>query len=525
MGADKKNIKIALKYRETVLSAVFSVIFAVQVSFAAKAPEMPDVPAFNKEDFISTAGADIVIKLTMEDCIVQALKNNSEIKVKRIDPELRQDDVKIAWSEFEPALMGGYNLYYNAEKSASLFSPGESKTRNITADGGIGGKLVTGTEYLFEVDYGRASTNSAVQTINPAYTAEPMFSISQPLLRGFGIAVNKAGINIAKNRKSMADQDFREMVIDVISRTKGTYYYYNLAIETRAIAKLWLERAESLYDVNKARYEKGLVSSVDLLETEAAVAERNKGYIESEKGLLKAEDDLRFVTNLVDDPKVWNATLELADKPEFAVTEVDLVSALESAFLYRPDYKAAAIDLKNRDIKIKVTKNDLLPTVDLVGSLGMNGLGTGADEAFKKIDSDHEEWSIGARVRIPFGGGDRAKYDQAKMEKVQALISFKRLEQMIVLEVRDKVRKAEIQYQTVKAAELALEKERQNYDAQHERYAAGEVSTHDMLDYQDKLSRAELDHASSLVEYNLALIELDKAEGLTLVKNGIELEE
>lgn len=128
-------------------------------------------------------------------------------------------------------------------------------------------------------------------------------------------------------------------------------------------------------------------------------------------------------------------------------------------------------------------------------------------------------------VKIPFGGGDRAKYDQAKQEKVKALIEFKRLEQKIVLEVRDKVRKTEIQYQEVKASQLALEKEKQNYHAQEERYAAGEVSTHDMLDYQDKLSRAELDYAGSLVEYNIALIELDKTQGLTLLNNGIELEE
>ncbi|HPN72490.1 MAG TPA: TolC family protein [Candidatus Omnitrophota bacterium] len=510
-----------------VLPLIFIILMSCLCSrpaFASGKQDIPEVPVFDKQDFISAAGSDVVMKLSMDDCVAEALKNNSEIKVKKIDPRLRLDDVKIAGAEFEPSLLGNYDLYYSAEKSKSLFTAGESKTRVMTAGGGIEGKIATGASYWLGMEYARNWTNSTLQTVNPVYTAKPKVTLTQPLFRGAGIEVNEANIRIAKNSKSMSDEDFRKMVMDVVTRTKGAYYYYHLAIETRSIAKLWLERAESLYHINKARYDKGLVSSVDLLETEAAVAERNKGYIASEKDLLKAEDDLRFVTNLVDDPKVWNATIELSDAPGFSEKKIDLVTSLENAFANRPDYKAAAIGLKNRDIVVKVAKNDLLPTVDLRGSFGLNGLDDDSYDVFDNIAANYEEWNIGAALRIPFGGGDRAKYDKAKLEKVQALIAFKRLEQSIVLEVRDKVRKAEIQYQEVRAAEIALEKEKENYHAQQERYAAGEVSTHDMLDYQDKLSRAELDHASSLVEYNIAVIELDKAQGLTLINNGIELE-
>ncbi|MDD4182477.1 MAG: TolC family protein [Candidatus Omnitrophica bacterium] len=110
------------------------------------------------------------------------------------------------------------------------------------------------------------------------------------------------------------------------------------------------------------------------------------------------------------------------------------------------------------------------------------------------------------------------------MEKAQALLSFKRLEQNIILEIRDKVRLVEARRQHVDVAKLSKEKETQNYEAQHERYAAGQVSTHDMLDYQDKLAQAELDFVNALVEYNIAFINLDKSQGLTLIKNDIKLE-
>jgi outer membrane protein TolC len=92
------------------------------------------------------------------------------------------------------------------------------------------------------------------------------------------------------------------------------------------------------------------------------------------------------------------------------------------------------------------------------------------------------------------------------------------------LEVRDKVRAIDIQYRQVKAAKLLEEKQSQNYKAQEERYKAGQLSTHDLLEYRFRLATAELDYIKALIDYNVALIELDKAQGLTLVKNDIKLE-
>ena len=99
------------------------------------------------------------------------------------------------------------------------------------------------------------------------------------------------------------------------------------------------------------------------------------------------------------------------------------------------------------------------------------------------------------------------------------------MEQTIILEVRDKARAVDLAVEQVNASKLAKETEAKNYEAQKERYVAGQVSTHDMLDYQDKLSTAQLDYIQSLIAYNVALVELDKSQGLTLTNNKVQLEE
>jgi len=480
----------------------------------------------DKALFMASGTVDKVLKIGLVDCMLYALKQNSEILVKRIEPKLKEDDVKIAKADFEPTFNAEYTVQDTNEVSSSTLQGADIfNTQDMQLNADVSGKFTSGTEYKMEFLNQRYKSDSAYQTFNPYYTIEPKITITQPLFRDFGIMVNKADIIVAQNNRLQSGASFKDTVMDTISKAKIAYYNYIFYLENYAIAKLSLERAQHLLEINKARYQKGLISSVDLLETEAAAAQREKTVLTAEAQVKKAEDDLKLITNLVDDPQVWNAKIELIDKPAFIVEEVDLLQSLKAAFEYRPDYYSAKIDLKSRDIKIVTAKNALFPTVDLIGSFGLNGLGKDYQNAFEKVNPDYTDLSFGVKFSLPWGSGDRAKYDQRQLEKAQALLVFKRLEQNIILEIRDRVRNAKTQKQQVDVAKLSKEKEVQNYEAQKERYAAGQVSTHDMLDYQDKLSQAELDYVKALIDYNIALINLDKSQGITLAKNNIKLEE
>jgi len=479
-----------------------------------------------KTIFMVAGAQNRILRIGLLDCIIYCLKSNSEILIKRIDPKLKANDLKIAESDFEPTFDTEFTVEDTTEIATSTLQ-GASKfnSQDVNINAGVSGKLITGTEYNVEFLNQRYKSDSVNQIYNPYYSTEPKITITQPLFRGFGILVNKADIMIAKNDLLVSKKDFKNTVMDTISKAKTAYYNYVFYLEKYAIEKLSLSRANDLLEANRARYQKGLISSVDLLETEAAAAQREKALLSAEAALKRAEDDLKLITNLVDDPETWNAKIELIDKIKFQRNDVDLLKSLKEAFIYRTDYQAAKLDLLNRNIKIKVAKNELLPTLDLTGSLGLNGLGKDYQSAIEKTNSDYPDWGVGVKFSLPWGTGDRAKYDQRKLEKVQALLSYKRLEQNIILDVRDKVRLAKTQYRQVEVAEVSKDKEAQNYAAQRERYVAGQVSTHDILDYQDKLAQAELDYFKALIDYNIALTNLDKSLGLTLVKNNIKIEE
>ena len=168
----------------------------------------------------------------------------------------------------------------------------------------------------------------------------------------------------------------------------------------------------------------------------------------------------------------------------------------------------------------------MLPIIDLIGSYGLNGLGKNQQKASDVLGSGmYEDWTIGVSVTVPLGNDDaKGTYRKSKLEKEQALIAFKRLEQKIILEVRNAARDVEIQYRVLEASLKNLEAAQKNYEAQETRFRAGLVSTHDIIDYQEMLARAEVNYAGSVIDYNKAIVELAKAEGMTLEYDNIEIE-
>lgn len=513
------------KMRQAGVKGWLALVLGLQAFLGvAQSPANPPVVGFDQTAYMAGARSNTLLRIGRVDCMAYALEANSEIKIKRISPILRADEVAVAQAAFEPSLNAQANLHDTTERSASIVNSNLSLTRTTDFSVDLGGKLPTGTRYDLAFLADALKSESFFQTINPAYSAEPMITLTQPLLRGAGIVVNRADIIIARNNLIISRKAFKETTMAIISRTLEAYYGLFYARARYAIEVDALDRARQLLEINQKRYAKGLISSVDLLETETAVAERQKSVIAAEATMKNAEDTLKLVTNLVDDPVLWNARVELIDEPQLSIQHVDLVQSLERAFEYRPDYQALKISLASRDIQIKVAQNALLPTVDLIGSFGLNGLDDSFQNAIGSIGMDYKDWMVGVQLTVPWGGGERSKYDKSKWEKIQSLLEIKRLEQNIVFEVRNRVREVDIQFRQTDASWLSSEMEAENYDAQQERYAYGQVSTHDLLDYQNRLASSRLDYVKALIDYQIALIRLDQSEGVTLAKNNITLE-
>lgn len=507
-----------------------SIVAFAGFSGEARGAQMPDdVTSFDKNAFIASASYTTELRIGMADCVAMALKNNSDILVKKISPLIEEANVLTQRGRFDPQFYFDGSVDENFDISDSpLFSPSPSKMRIGSFDFGLEQKWTTGTTTAIELLNTRTMSNSnrLYQSFKPAYDSEAQVTVVQPLLKGAGIIVNKADYLIAKNNKKKSDQELIKDVIRVITDVKKAYYAYQYAQGQYGVAQTSLTRVKDLHNINTEKYAKGLASDIDVIESESEVARFESALLQAENTMSSSEDELKFATNLIDDPKFWNARILLLDDVTCDKRDFDLVKCILAAFDHRPDYEAGKLDLKNRELSVIYYRNGTLPTVDLTGSYGLNGLASTYEKDLGHIGSGHyRDWSAGVSARIPFFNDDaKGKFDKATYEKRQALIAFQRLEQKIILEVRNAWRDVDIKYRIVLATEKSKIAEERNYQAQEIRFRAGLVSTLDIVTYQERLARAQVNYIKAVIDYNISLLELSKAQGTTLIEDRITID-
>lgn len=485
-----------------------------------------DQIGIDQEAYLASAETDRTLELSIRDCIEMALKNNSDINITRLYPRIADANVLIQKSIFEPNFTAYFSKEDNTEQTTMVLTgTNPSKTKTSYFNFGYDEKFPLGTTVSLDFDNTRYGSNSAIQSMNPYYDTKAAVSVTQPLAKGFGDVVNKADFLIAKNNKLKSQEDFTQEVINTLTDVKLRYFDLIYKAELFRTASISLERASSLHDINTARYKKGMASDVDILQSEAEVALRDEYNIAAERALKLSEDNLKFITNVIDDPEYWNASIKLLDSIPYEEEKVSLSDAIKKAFEYRPDYKSAKLDLKNRDISVIFNRNGLFPTIDMTASYGLNGLAKNYGKDLGHVGgAKYDDWLVALNVKVPLGWDEeRGKYNKAVLEKEQALIRFKQLEEKIIIEVRDVVRRIGMNYKMVAASIKSRDAQDKQYKAQVKRFEAGLVSTHDMLDFQDKLTSAEAVYVKSMVDYNTVLVELARVQGTMLEEEGIEI--
>ena len=479
-------------------------------------------------NFFSYAEEEKQIELSLKDCITLALESNLNIRIQRISPQIQDALLTMAKGRFDPSATFGPSLRSSEEPSATPGITG-AEVRSSNSQGftiGVADPIVTGGSYGLSFNSNRSESNSSFQTLNPAYRSGFSFNVTQPLLEGFGIGVNKASITIAQNNKDISLLGLKAQLIRTLSEVQNAYWELVFAIENLKVQELALKQAQDLLTINRRRKEVGKATLSDILQAQAAVASREADVIAAKDWVKDAEDRLKRVTNMIDDEAQWDVSILPVDAPSFEEMKVSLEESIATALKDRPEYAQAKIDLENSDISIKVAKNQRLPRLDLEGSLSLNGLGGEFDEPFSQVGkADYSDWYVGFALRMPLSGrSTKAELEKSQYQKEQALLGLKDLEAQIINEVRGVVRQLETDKKRIEATKAAEEFAKQALAAEERKYELGLSTSYELLQLQANLATATKNHKRAVIDYRKSIAALYQALGVTLEQLNIEFE-
>jgi outer membrane protein TolC len=475
--------------------------------------------------------------ISLADAAIRALKHNLDISISRHTKESRLADITVEQAKFDPTLSvnGQFNRTVNPLNRPVFGGTGgaltgittfDQRTQSVTFDAAT--NLPTGGNVDLNYSPTRTNVNQNVATgflFNPAYTGGLALTLTQPLLRNAGIDVTKTFIRVAQNNAIVEEHVFRDRVLTVVATVEQTYWEVVFANENLKVAEAALKAAQELLASNRAKAKAGIMSIVDVLQAEAAVASRVEQVLVADKTIRDQEDQLRRLLNPGEEDLRQDLRLTPLDQPVVTLEPISLQEAIDIAIEQRPEIVQAKKNMETSDLNTKFAKNQILPTLSFQGTMGMAGLGSDySNSVNSNFSGDFYNYGAGLVLSYPLGNRSAwSSYNKRQLEAKNAEASIVSVRQQIIVGVREAVRRVQTDFkriETTRSARIMAEKQLQ---AEQERLKVGLSTTRFVLDFQRDLATAQGNELRATVDYNKSLSNLARHKATTLDRYNLQL--
>jgi outer membrane protein TolC len=454
--------------------------------------------------------------------------------------------------QFDPAVSSDLTLTQLDYPQSTSFSTGSNYYSSHSIAGGIAYTQGFSTGTLFNTAFTAQRLNEASTRINlnPFLTGALSVSVTQPLLQGFGIHVNRRFIHIAHNEEKIAQAVFTQQLISTISDTIRLYWDLVSLQQDLEVKRQSLEAAERLYKDTQNEVELGTQAPVDLTSAQAQVASNRQAYINAQGMVLQQELLLKEVLTRkgISDPLLASASIKAVtpiESPD-ASTPYTLASLIADAMKQRPDLALAEQQEDISKQMLKGSQNALLPQLNLVASMQNNGgagslnpnltlssgvaaatppanllggYGTTVSQIFSR---DYPDYTVGFQLSLPVRNRvARADMARDELQFHQSQVQVDKLRSQIRLQVGNALIALQQAQESYKAAVQARTLQEQAVDVERAKFEAGVATAYEFLQYQSALAQAKSAEVTALGVYAKAKTALERAVGATLANNHV----
>lgn len=468
--------------------------------------------------------------IPLHDAVMQALQNNLDISIGRVVKESRLADITIEQAKFDPTLSfnGTYTRTVNPLNRPVFGGTGgaltdvqvfDQRSHSLTLD--ATSNLMTGGNVDLNYSPQRSNINANVAQgflFNPAYTGGLALTFTQPLLRNAGIEVNQTFIKVAQNNARVEEHVFRDRVLAILATVEQTYWEVVFTIENLKVGQAALRAAEELLASNRAKAKAGVMSVVDVLQAEAAVASRVEQVLLADKAIGDQSDQLRRLMNPGEESLRQDLRLVPTDQPQTTLEPLSPQEAIDIALEHRPEIHQAKRNIETSELQTKFAKNQTLPTLSFQGTTGLAGLGNDyADSAKRNFGGDYYNYGAGLILSYPLGNrAASSNLNKRQLEGRNAQAALLNVRQQIIVDVREAIRRVQTDFrriETTRSARIMAEKQLQ---AEQERLKVGLSTTRFVLDFQRDLATAQGNELRATVDYNKSLSNLARQKSTSL---------
>ena len=453
-------------------------------------------------------------------------------------------------ANLDASVTGTVSFDRNHLPATSFFSTGTSSTNkyNFTMNQGF----ITGTNLQIAFNNTYATTNNTVTLYSPQLLTTFNAQLTQHLLQGAGIWVNKRFMYQALNDRRIADATFRQQVLYTVNQVEGIYWGLVQSYENLQAKQHALDQSTQLVNDNKKQLEIGTMAPLDIVNAQSTQASDQQNLITAQNSLNYQEQIIKqAIARNLNDPVLSNAHVVPTDRvaldpiPEEAQDTEVLVQA---AFQNRPELEQAVLTIKNDEITLKGARNALLPTFDIYGYYTGQGVAgetnkhinpfycggttcpntsTGYGTALSRtFNSTAPDKGVGFNLTIPLRNRlAQSVQERSLMEYRQAELRLAQLYTQIRMQVVNAKFALTNDRAAVQAAEASRDFNQQSLDSEQKKLKLGASTTANVLLQQRNLANAEYNLISAHAQYAKDRSGLYQVLASTMQHYGINLPE
>jgi outer membrane protein TolC len=442
------------------------------------------------------------IELMLSEIVFLSLENNRNIKNQYLERIVQKQDLAVANSKFEPILtprisISGINLRSGGNStSTGAFDVSARVSMKVPTGGNISFGWTLQRQGLDPNGFAVSGDNSPSQNLQ--------LSFNQPLLRGAGVNVNRASIEIAKLTETNNLLTLKLTIIDTITAAILAYRELFKAQERLKIEQNSLEIARRQVEINQVLIDAGRLAQVDILPSQKEVVDRESSLLSAESELKRFRLALLEILDLDLDLNIAARENIVAESPPL---DIDKIRAI--ALANRADYLQAQLNQQIAKYNLLLAENNRKWSLDF--NTTYNGGG-----AFGNNNSD---FRAGIVLSREFGNRSIERdFQRSKIDVLQSDNNLKEVNQKVNIELTNAIRDVTVNQRQVAIAQRARELAQRQLEIEQEKLKLGLGSSRiiDIVDFQQALVRARNAELAARIEYLNSLTNLDRITGTTL---------
>jgi outer membrane protein TolC len=369
-------------------------------------------------------------------------------------------------------------------------------------------------------------------------------TVTQPLLRGFGMALNRRFIRIAGNERKITGLLFQQQLVASVYGVIRLYTDFVALYEDEKVKQETVALAEKLYSDTKAQVDEGTLAPVEMTRANAQVFSTRQDLINA-RGLLQEQEAI--LKNVLtrsgnEDPEVRAAHIIPTDA--LAIPEKDEIRPIQDliseALANRPDLGQARLQIENSQIGLEGAKSATRPEVDLVGVMQNSGLaGTMNPSALPNpgftggygtvleqvLARNYPTYGIGLQMTLPVHNRiAEADLARDELQVKQSQIRLRQFENQARLEVEDALIAMGRARSSYEAAVEARKLQEESLAAEQAKFEVGASTSFFVIQYESLLAQARSTEVAAMSSYVKARAALERATGTILDQNKISLD-